>query len=153
MKKVQVFKEGEEIPSAAKYLSGLFSKTQGCYLFFYDVSTSEPTTKQASKFKEEIEEIIKYLNEKVGGEYTSKAKATVDKIRARLNEGRTVEQFKKVIDSRAEEWLGDSKMNDYLRPQTLFGPKFDGYLTAASNSRSKDSALDDLEDFLKDDKR
>ena len=153
MKSVQIFREGQEIPSSAKYLSGLFSKTQGCYLFFYEVSTSEPTKKQADKFKEQIEEVIKYLNEKVAGEYTTKSKTTVSKIRARFNEGRTVEQLKKVIDSKSQEWLGDEKWEPYLRPETLFGPKFDGYLSASSGGGSRDDALDELEEFLKEDKK
>jgi hypothetical protein len=39
----------------------------------------------------------------------------------------TVEDFKRVIDIKAAEWLG-TENDQYLRPQTLFGTKFEGYL-------------------------
>ena len=49
-------------------------------------------------------------------------------IKARITEKFTVEDFKKVIDIKTQEWLKDSTMNKYLRPETLFGNKFEGYL-------------------------
>ena len=75
-------------------------------------------------------EIIDYLNQKTGARYRD---STLSKkhIIARLNEGYTVEDFKKVIDYKCNEWLG-TDMAKYLRPETLFGTKMDGYLGAAS---------------------
>jgi hypothetical protein len=35
-----------------------------------------------------------------------------------------------VIDKRCAAWKGDPKMEEYLRPSTLFGPKFESYLNA-----------------------
>lgn len=46
----------------------------------------------------------------------------------RLNEGFDIEDFKKVIDTKVDAWKNDETMNTYLRPATLFGPKFEGYL-------------------------
>ena len=46
-------------------------------------------------------------------------------IRARLEEGHTVDDFKMVIDKMNAKWGNDSKMVNYLRPETLFGTKFD----------------------------
>lgn len=71
--------------------------------------------------------IISYLNDKTGKRYkvTQKWK---DLIKARWNEGQRLDDFTKVIDVKAEQWLNDEKMNQYLRPQTLFGNKFDEYL-------------------------
>ena len=48
-------------------------------------------------------------------------------IKARWNEGYTLDDFKTVIDKKAKEWLGTEQAK-YLRPETLFGNKFDGYL-------------------------
>ena len=75
-------------------------------------------------------EIIDYLNDACGTKYTTKAKATQRLIKARFNEGYTLDDFKHVIDTKAAEWLGDAKMNQYLRPETLFGTKFESYLNA-----------------------
>lgn len=73
-------------------------------------------------------EIVEYLNEKAGTDYKASTKATRKKITARLNEGFTVEDFKRVIDIKTSEWLDNPKMAEYLRPLTLFGSKFEGYL-------------------------
>lgn len=73
-------------------------------------------------------EIVDYLNEKAGTNYKVTTKKTKDLIRIRLKEGFTVEDFKTVIDKKVKEWIKDPKMNAYLRPETLFGNKFEGYL-------------------------
>lgn len=73
-------------------------------------------------------EIIDYLNEKTGKRFKSGTDATKRVIRARFKEGNSLDDFKAVIDVKATEWIGDSKMEDYLRPSTLFGTKFEGYL-------------------------
>jgi len=72
-------------------------------------------------------EIVNYLNQKVGTKYRSTTKKTQDCIKARENEGFKLEDFKKVIDIKAQEWLG-TDMEKFLRPETLFGNKFEGYL-------------------------
>ena len=74
------------------------------------------------------EEIIGYLNEICGTEYKPNAKETKRLIRARMNDGYTVEDFKTVIFKKAKQWKDDPKMCAFLRPQTLFGTKFESYL-------------------------
>lgn len=86
-----------------------------------------------------VSEIIAYLNEKAGTSYKTTSKETRSKINARLKEGFTVDDFKNVIDKKCTEWLNDQKMSQYLRPSTLFGTKFEGYLNAPE--RSKDGRL------------
>ena len=49
-------------------------------------------------------------------------------IDARLNEDFTVEDFKTVIDNQVQVWGLNSEQSKYLRPVTLFGPKFESYL-------------------------
>lgn len=73
--------------------------------------------------------IIVYLNEKAKTNYKPTTPKTQSLIRARVNEGFTEEDFRKVIDNKTAEWLG-SDMEKYLRPETLFGTKFESYLNS-----------------------
>ncbi|NCG67778.1 alpha/beta hydrolase [Bacillus coagulans] len=73
-------------------------------------------------------EIVTYLNRMANTNYRSTTKATQRAIKARWNEGFRLEDFKKVIDIKTKEWLSDPKMCKYLRPETLFGTKFESYL-------------------------
>ena len=80
-------------------------------------------------------EIIDYLNLKTKSHYKYNTNKTRDCIKARWNEGFMLEDFKKVIDNKSKEWLGDPKYENYLRPETLFGNKFEGYLNSKSTKR------------------
>lgn len=86
-------------------------------------------------------EIVDYLNEIIGTHYKHTTKKTKKLIRARWNEGFKLEDFKIVIDKKAEEWLGDKEMEKYLRPVTLFSTKFESYLNQISvkNKSKKDN--------------
>ena len=75
--------------------------------------------------------VIDYLNRKASTNYRSTTKNTQSFINARLKEGYTVEDFKKVIDSKSKEWLS-TDFEKYLRPATLFGTKFENYLNEAN---------------------
>lgn len=71
--------------------------------------------------------VIDYLNKKLDTSYKSTTKKTQQLIKSKIDEGFTVEDFYKVIDNKASEWL-HTDMEKYLRPETLFGSKFEGYL-------------------------
>lgn len=73
-------------------------------------------------------DIVEYLNKKANKNYKHNSDKTRRFIDARLNEGYTLEDFKKVIDNKCRSWLNDERMNQYLRPETLFGTKFESYL-------------------------
>ena len=73
-------------------------------------------------------EIVDYLNEMCGTNYKPNTKETKRLIQARLNDGFTVNDFKTVIFKKAKQWKNSEKMSGYLRPQTLFGTKFESYL-------------------------
>lgn len=75
-----------------------------------------------------VAEIISYLNEKTDKNFKSGVAKNRDLIKARLKEGYSVEDFKKVIDIKVAEWLNDENMSKFLRPETLFSNKFEGYL-------------------------
>ena len=49
----------------------------------------------------------------------------------------TLDDFKQVIDIKSIQWINDSKMKSYLRPETLFGTKFEGYLNESSVKHKK----------------
>ena len=72
-------------------------------------------------------ETVDYLNEKAGTKYKSSSKNTTKHIKARINDGYTLEDFKTVIDKKCSEWL-NTDMEKYLCPETLFGSKFEKYL-------------------------
>ena len=86
-------------------------------------------------------EIINYLNLKAGTRYRPSTKATQKHINARLNEGFTLDDFKTVIDVKVDDWLSDKKMNIYLRPETLFSPKFESYLNQSQINGSNSDEI------------
>ena len=88
-------------------------------------------TKNKEKENNIYSEVIKYLNEKANTNYRPSTKNTQGFISARLKEGFTVEDFKKVIDVKAKSWIG-TDFEKYLRPATLFGAKFENYLNEAN---------------------
>lgn len=90
----------------------------------YDTDTTDTDTVSIT---ETITEIISYLNNKLKTRYRVNNKVTQKHINARLKEGFTVEDFKTVIDKKILSWKGTT-MEQYLRPETLFGTKFEGYL-------------------------
>lgn len=100
--------------------------------------TGNDTVTEGNAIEEEREEeeeidiniyssIINYLNKKANTRYRVNNKKTKTLIKARLNEGFTEDDFYKVIDNKVKEWA-NTDMNKYLRPETLFSPKFEGYL-------------------------
>ena len=70
---------------------------------------------------------LAYLNHTVGKNYKYLDK-NLKPIMARFKEGYTLEDFKQVIDIKTAEWKDSPEFSKYLRPETLFGSKFDGYL-------------------------
>ena len=77
---------------------------------------------------DDIKVIVEYLNNKIGAHYKPLGKKIKELIRARMNEGYTVKDFKTVIDKKFKSWGNDPKMSLYLRPSTLFGTRFGEYL-------------------------
>ncbi|HCV8563170.1 TPA: conserved phage C-terminal domain-containing protein, partial [Staphylococcus aureus] len=83
-------------------------------------------------------EIIDYLNEKTGKKFSHKSKVNQKLIQARFNEDNSKEDFFTVIDNMTAQWKGNPKMDEYLRPKTLFSGNFDNYKnqTAKINNES-----------------
>ena len=80
------------------------------------------------------QEVVEYLNQKTGKNFKHTSKVTQRHIRARFAEGFTVSDFKQVIDKKCSDWLRDQKMKEYLRPETLFGTKFESYLNSKTTT-------------------
>lgn len=88
----------------------------------------EKKNNASASFLESVSQIVSFLNEQTGKSYKAASKKTRTLIHARMNEGFTVEDFKTVIAKKCADWLNDDKMDRYLRPETLFGTKFEDYL-------------------------
>lgn len=103
------------------------------------------------KKKGERRNIIEYLNSKAGTHYKTEIDKTDRCINARMEEGFTVSDFETVIDKKVAEWKG-TEMEKYLRPETLFGTKFESYLNAPAPTATGQTAiqpdLDDLDDIF-----
>lgn len=115
-------------------------------------STKYPSNKVPTKDIGQVEpdnipykEIIAYLNNKTGRDYKPAAAKNKKPIHARWKEGYRLQDFKKVIDNKCFSWGNDPKMSQYLRPETIFGPKFDGYLN--ENSSPANATPYDFKDF------
>lgn len=87
-----------------------------------------------------IVEILDYLNMRLGTHYKTTTKKTRDLIKARLNEKFTTDDFKVVIDKMCVEWM-NTDMQKYLRPETLFGNKFESYLNREVKQTTKNITL------------
>lgn len=88
--------------------------------------------------KPPYKEIIDYLNAKTNKSYQYQGTATQRHINGRFKEGYTLDDFKKVIDIKTAEWKGGN-MEQYLRPETLFGTKFEGYLNQQQGEEEKEN--------------
>lgn len=112
----------------------LILKDNNSYTFDTEDDYSGGT--DSGKYKEEMKEIISYLNEKCGTRYKYSTNVTKMYLRARLSEGFTLDDFKTVIDKKTDEWLGTG-MAKFLRPQTLFCTKFESYLNQIDHPKSE----------------
>jgi len=107
---------------------------------FKIISKREPA--QIPKYQQETSElIIDYLNEKTGKKFTKKA-INIKLIVSRINEGYTIDDFKFVIDKKCHDWLG-TNFQEYLRPNTLFGNKFENYINL-KNDKSNPTSFEQL---------
>ena len=96
-------------------------------------------------------EIIEYLNDIANKQYKYTTSKTQTMIKARFNEGFNLEDFKSVIDTKFKEW-NNTDMDKFIRPETLFGTKFESYLNQSveksqEDIKTRDNAFDYLEEL------
>ncbi len=108
------------------------------------------TNNNVNNVNNDNKKIIDYLNSYTGKNFKSTTDKTKALIKARLNEGFKLEDFKKVIEVKSKEWV-NSDNEKYLRPETLFGTKFEGYLNSDKShslgSKSNLSSKNKLADY------
>lgn len=115
------------IPSISSFPSCHSDTTEVVVTSLPDKETEEEEKSILSGKPDVVHEIVDYLNGRTGAAYRAASKKTRTLINARLKEGFSREDFFSVIDKKAEEWSG-TEFQAYLRPETLFGTKFESYL-------------------------
>lgn len=85
-------------------------------------------------------EVVDYLNLRAGTRYRSTSEDTRKHIRARIDDGYSLDDFKAVIDCKVAEWKG-TEWEKFLRPSTLFGSKFESYLNQKEEPKGKKTAF------------
>ena len=109
-----------------------------------DIKNSVNNIKNKASPTDEMITILEDLSKRVKSKkgFSPSAKVNQNLIKARMSEGFTVENFIAVNEKKVKQWLHDPAMSKYLRPETLYGKKFDGYLNEvvcdlpATNSNS-----------------
>lgn len=91
-------------------------------------------------------EVVALLNDAAGTAFKASSKKTGSLIRARWAEGYRLGDFEAVVRVKAAEWGRDAGMRRYLRPETLFGPKFEGYREQA-RAAGKEAGRDEYSEL------
>lgn len=148
-KEIEIDKELElelELKLDKEYIVEQNSPTEQSSEYIFPEWLDENSIKDLEKTKnKELWIPIVYLNQVANKRYKFVDK-TKKFLLARFNEGYTLEDFKQVIDVKTEEWKDNPEFFKYLRPETLFGSKFDSYLNQKPKiSKSKpDNNFPDL---------
>lgn len=162
-----IYKEGtkEILERRIRICDNTVSKAQEKLADIEPVEEENTYTKQKD-LNEKVEEVISYLNKKCETKFKSNTSITKKLIKKRLNEGFDLNDFKKVVDLKWLDWgehpvrFSNGQMsNEFLRPVTLFGDKFESYVYEAiireqseglvSNSFSEVKEVDeDVSDYV-----
>ena len=109
-----------------------------------DIKNSVNNIKNKASPSDAVITILEDLNKRTKSKkgFSPLAQCNQNLIKARMSEGFTVENFITVNEKKVKQWLHDPEMSKFLRPATIFGNKFDGYLNEvvcdlpATNSNS-----------------
>ncbi len=110
----------------------------------------EKKVKESKVNQKAINYIIADLNQRLGTKYSAFRNKTQEIIMARMNEGFSREDFITVNQKKCAEWINDTEMCKFLRPETLYSRKFESYLNQLTAVAPKpvdkvSSAFDELE--------
>ena len=122
-------------------------KDNNTYLNNTNINNNIYSPVSSKQDKIPYQDIVEYLNLKANTKFRFTSEKTRKLIKARINENFTVEDFKTVIDNKCDEWLNDDKMKIYLRPETLFGSKFESYLNQKRKKITTKKLDIDISDF------
>lgn len=98
----------------------------------------KPKTEIKTQITEIADRVVDYLNLKAGTSYRHGIAKTISLVSARLKDGFTENDFTLVINKKCEEW-NKTDYAKYLRPETLFGTKFESYLNQIPQQNRIDS--------------
>lgn len=100
------------------------------YIYSPDTSIDDSSEEKPNEvvMTDEHRIVIDYLNQKAGTRYEYNSTKTITLLNTLFRKGYTVDDIKKVIDIKCNEWLHQETMRMYLRPRTLFSNKFEDYL-------------------------
>lgn len=112
-------------PSKFRYLDGDYHTTTTLLHDHYGLKEKDKVKENEN---ENVKEVMGYLNQVSGKNFKHTTVGNKQPVNARLNEGFSVNDLKRVVDTKCQQWLNDEKMSQYIRPQTLFGTKFESYL-------------------------
>jgi len=148
---VATFKENFiefDIPNLSKYLGKYQNKNPSNTPNKKKVKESKV---KESKLKEnkniyadKIAEVIKHLNTVNDSKFECKSKSSVKSVTSVLKQGYSINDCKLVVNWKFKEWSNSEKMRKFLRPDTLFGSKFDIYLAEARSQELKTNELINL---------
>lgn len=85
--------------------------------------------------------VVEFLNQKTNKKYKPTSRKTQTLIKTRQNEGFDLDDFKRVISTKSKNWM-DTEYEKYLRPETLFSPKFESYL---NESPPKEERIEEID--------
>ena len=159
---LKILADGESVPLSVLAKIGGVSKTQahnivqwgkelqGHHLVKSHSKTSKPKTELMSNADKpqqnseslmlgKVQEVISYLNLVTGKKFSATGADNTKYVMKLLKENYSFEDFKHVIDVKTSKWKG-TDMDDYLRPQTLFGSKFNAYLNESINHGTKQTS-------------
>ncbi|MFL2028351.1 conserved phage C-terminal domain-containing protein [Loigolactobacillus zhaoyuanensis] len=95
---------------------------------------------QRKQIKKATEQLLIYLNQVAEKAFAADEETQL--LVAELYQHKaTTAQIKRVIDWKTRQWKDDIKMRPFLRPQTLFGPKFNTYLNEVPASSKPQPAV------------
>lgn len=94
----------------------------------------------------ELDKVIDYLNQKADTHYRKNA-TNRDLVKARINEGYTIQDCLTVIDNKTAQWL-NTEWEQYLRPRTLFQKsKFESYLNTKPPKQTGKVVKEQMPDY------
>lgn len=135
--KAQISVMSNNVTKTSNIVTNSGNNVQKCYLYKEKEIDIEKKINTLSGGPDYVKQIVEYLNERTGKKYRVTNRKTKSLIESRVKEGFTIEDFEKVIDTKTKTWKG-TDMEKYLRPETLFGSKFEGYLNEESHAVNTD---------------
>lgn len=142
------------VPNFSKYF-GRYKKTEPLELPNKSKVKERKVNKTVAKkvdqaiignLESDIDKAINYLNKKTGKNYKSSTKSTRSFLNVLFKRGNTYSEIISVIDKKNEQWKG-TEYEKFLRPRTLFGPKFEDYLEEQEENKPMKNFINEMEEL------